>query len=165
MLATVLSQSEDLLVVREHEAKLPELVKQGRFAPSNVRLVSQLDGEAHRDFVVRVLTRAIGKSGITRPFRGAVVSLQADPGPDMVESRVRLLSGIAAALAPQSDAELVILAPANVGALERIRLFELVEATLQAVPHQNVRLAFAAPESKSHRANGAVRRAAQVFEA
>lgn len=56
---------------------------------------------------------------------------------------MRLLGGIASTLAPRPESELVILAPPGVSAAERIRLFDLVEATLKAAPLQNVRLNFA----------------------
>lgn len=143
MFATMLSHAEDLLVVREQGASLPNLDRRGRYAPNNVRLVAQLEGERHEHFVGRVLARTTGSVGSAKQVRSAVVCLRAQATSDMVESRVRLLGGIASMLAPRPESELVILVPPGVSAAERIRLFELVEATLKAAPLQNVRLNFA----------------------
>lgn len=143
MFAATLSQVEDLLLVREQGASLPNLDRRGRYAPKNVRLVAQLEGESHEHFASRVLARSAGGLGSGNPVRSAIVCLRGHSTSDMHEPRVRLLRGIAGALASRPDSELVILAPPNASAAERIRLFELVEATLQAAPHQNVRLNFA----------------------
>lgn len=151
MFATMMSPSEDLLVIREQHASLPGLMKQGRYSPSNLRVVAQLEGEGHSDFVHRVLTKTVNNARSPKPFRAAIVSLQSAAGRDWKESRKQLLIGIAAALAQRSDAELILLAPANVGASERMELFELLEATLHRVPSQNVRLAFGTEERKPRR--------------
>lgn len=151
MFATMLSPSEDLLVIREQRASLPDLMKQGRYSPSNLRVVAQLEGESHSDFVHRVLTRTVNNTRSPKPFRAAIVSLQSAVGRDFTASRKQLLIGIATVLAQRSDAELILLAPANVGASERMELFELLEATLHKVPSQNVRLAFGTEERKPRR--------------
>lgn len=151
MFATMMSPNQDLLVVREQHASLPNLMKQGRYSPSNLRVVAQLEGESHEDFVQRVLTKTVNNPRSPKPFRAAIVSLQSAGRHDWRESRKKLLIEIATALAQRSDAELILLAPANVGAAERIELFELLEATLHSVPSQNVRLAFGSEERKPRR--------------
>jgi hypothetical protein len=151
MFATMMSPSEDLLVIREQRASLPDLMKQGRFSPSNLRVVAQLEGESHSEFVQRVLDRTVNNTRAPKPFRAAIVSLQSAGRCDWTESRKKLLIGIATALAQRSDAELILLAPANVGAAERMELFELLEATLHSVPSQNVRLAFGSEERRPRR--------------
>lgn len=156
MFATILSPSETsegLLVVREHLAGLPGLMKQGRFAPTNVRLVAQLEGERHQDFVSRVLTRILTPAHASEPMRAAIVSLRAGGvSAELRESRKQLLVGIAARLVHGPDSELVIMAPPNTSAAERVELFELLETTLHSVSSRNVRLAFGTEERRQRHA-------------
>jgi hypothetical protein len=142
-MATVLSQAEGLLVVREQRAILPDLTKQGAVALENVMVVTQLEGESHENFCSRVLGRASRELGRGHSLRATTVSIEANADTAKVESRQRMLQALIATLALWPAGELVILAPASVGAEDRIRLFELVEATARAAPTLNVRLAFA----------------------
>jgi hypothetical protein len=142
-MATVLSQVEGLLVVREQRAILPDLTKQGGVVLENVMVVSQLEGESHENFCSRVLGRSSRELGRGHSLRAATVSIEANADTARVELRRRMLQALVATLVPWPAGELVILAPANVGAEDRIRLFELVEATTRAAPMLNVRLALA----------------------
>ena len=103
MFATALSHAEDLLLVREQGASLPNLGRRGRYAAKNVRLIAQLEGEGHEQFVSRVLARAPGGLANMNPVRSAVACLRANSPPAMDASRVRLLRGIASALASRPD--------------------------------------------------------------
>jgi hypothetical protein len=147
-MATLLSHAEGLLVVREQRASLPNLAKQGRLAPENVMVVAQMQGESHEAFAVRVRGRANRKGNL---LRAAVVSLEANASFHMVESRQSLIPALARALTAGPESELVIMAPANIGAKDRIELFELVESTLRAAPSVNVCLAFSDPTEKGGR--------------
>lgn len=156
MIATLLSPAEGLLVAREEHASLPSLNKNGRLTPENMMLVAQMSGERHEGFVERVLNRAGRAVHQGRPLRAAVFSVEATATPAKLASRQRLLLQLAEMLADGPDVELIIQAPSNVAANDRVALFELVESTMRAAPKLHVRLTFAEPaesraEGRAHR--------------
>jgi hypothetical protein len=151
-MATVLSQSDGLLVVREQQSNLPIPKNQGPSAPENLTVVAQIPGESHDAFSLRVLARVKRELTQGRSPRRIVVSLAANAVSAVVESRRRSLEALVEILGlRQEESELTIVAPTNSGAMDRIALFELVEAALRAAPKLNVRLTFANGSGKSDR--------------
>jgi hypothetical protein len=141
-MATVLSRNTDLLVVREQRSSIPKIGKLGSFAPENVVVVAQMQGEAFAPFASRVVGRCHRELSRGHAPSQAIVCVDADVAPAEMAARRDLLLALADVLVLRPEAELSIIAPSRIGTTDQIALFELVEAILRAAPALNVRLFF-----------------------
>jgi len=157
-MATRQSQSDQLLVVREVSAPLPNLEETNPAASGgsnrvrrnglheNVTVISQFPDEQESVFAERVMARVARELGQGATFRAVVVAAGYELEESVAQARRGLIHSLAAMLALRPNGALVIRAPAHASEATRAHLFDLMESTARGAPHLHVQVAF--PEVK-----------------
>lgn len=160
-MATLRSQGDLLLVVREVSAPLPNLretkdsLSRAVTLPrkgglhANVAVISQSIGESGHDFVARVLSHVERDQNRGTAYRAAVIATGPDISEGATAMRAQLAASLAAVLAPRPNAVLTIHAPVNASEGTQAHLFELMESTARGAANLAIRLSFPANSPKS----------------
>lgn len=155
-MATLRSQGDKVLVVREVSAPLPDLDETKRSVKglgylarkgglhADVTVISQFADEDGHAFTERVLQRVARDLTHGFAYRAAVISAGRDLSQASTDARAHLSHSLAALLAPRPNSVLLIRAPMNASEGTRAHLFDLMESTARGAANLAIQVAFPA---------------------
>jgi hypothetical protein len=164
-MATLKSQNDRLLVIRESGASLPNL-EESKFGFAaktdglhrNVTVVSQFHDESLSEFAERVMSKVSRELREEVVYRGVVIALDAGPLDTHEGECQRLVHRLAAMLALRPNGSMMFCAPPEASPALRLELLELVGSIARGAPHLEVRVVFpeAVPTKTRKRVKGSL---------